>query len=108
MGPQQGPGEGCGAAARSRGGQGLREGCGATAGSRGGQGPREVHGAAAGSWGGQGPREGRGEGPGEALLGWSVAVGLIISQDAHGGQHVLQEGLGAPLHVVTALGQGIL
>ena len=23
--------------------------------------------------------------------------------DAHGGQHVLQEGLGAPLHVVTAL-----
>jgi len=92
MGPQQGPGEGCGAAARSRGRQGLREGRGATAGARGGQ----------------GPREGRGEGPGEALLGWSVAVGLVISQDAHSGQHVLQEGLGAPLHVVTALSQGVL
>lgn len=112
-GPEERPGGPAGSqGGRARGRAGASAGPG-RAGPEGGPGPSRGPGV-------QAPREGRGprvlgragpeegpEGPG-ALLGRSVARLKQSPLHAHGGQHVLQEGLGLLSTWVTALSQVFL
>lgn len=106
MGPSRVPGRagpegGRGASAGSRGAGSPREGRGAPAGS-GGRSPRRR--GASGS-GRQGP-EGA-EGQGRRCSAVSSKPGLVVSPDAHGGQHVHCRRDWGSSHVVTALSQGL-
>lgn len=72
--------------------------------------PQRIHWAGLEPWGGSVPRKDVALpssvlNPSGRIWFYSVAVSLIPLQEAPSGQHVLQEGLGALLHVVAALGQ---